>query len=111
MNGMKSLLPKRALKIDDIVNITETDKLITVEVKKDMLLKIDGNMLSVVKGLNVFLAKELHWNPNIPASMKDIELNIDNYKKEQLRLLNDYKKEQLRLQANKKDCNCKNKKA
>jgi len=96
MNGMRSLT-KSKLKLDDIIDISDNGSYITINVKKDMLLQIEGNVLTAVKGLQVSLAKEIHLNPNIPKNMSNLNTNIEFYKEEQIKL----------MQKAKQDCNCK----
>ena len=80
LSKLKSFLPKKKLKVDDIVTIEDRGKFLEVTVKKDALINIDGNVLTVVKGLNVTLAKEIHLNPRIQKSMENLDSNINEYK-------------------------------
>ena len=104
MSGINSLIPKRKLKLEDVIDITDNNGLVTIDIKRDMLLKIDGNLLSLVNGLSVTIAKEIHLNPDIPKTMAGLKDNIEVYKQIQL---NKQSKQSNQLTN---DCNCKGKK-
>lgn len=97
-NGIKNILPKKKLKLDDILSIKDNGEFVTVETNKDILLKVNGNVLSLVSGLNVQIAKEIHLNPNINKGMEKLEINIEQYKIEE--------QQKLSFKVS-KDCKCK----
>jgi len=104
MSGINSLIPKRKLKLEDVIDITDNNGLVTIDIKRDMLLKIDGNLLSLVNGLSVTIAKEIHLNPDIPKTMAGLKDNIEVYKQIQLNKQSNQSKQLTN------DCNCKGKK-
>jgi len=67
----KRLLPKKKLTLNDVVEVSEKDGLVTVEVKADILLKVDGSVVNIAKDYIVSIAKEIHLNPPLKTDRYD----------------------------------------
>ena len=80
---MFNLIKKTKTLFNIINSITETKDTIYIKTNKDIVIEHQGHIITINKGYNITLAKEIHLNPNINLNkdLSNIETEISKTKR------------------------------
>jgi len=80
---MFNLIKKTKTLFNIIDSITETKNTIYIKTNKDIVIEHQGHIITINKGYNITLAKEIHLNPNINLNkdLSNIETEISKTKR------------------------------